>query len=218
MKVNVEKCGVMHLRRKGVMRSDERFHVGGEEIKAMVDYMYLGCVVDEYLSNVRMVEERAKAGAKALGDWLRRCRSTVGEVKGATFVRLLEMLVESVLLYGVEAWGCGGQLDAVESVQMRAARIFLGMGRRHPLVSLQFEMDMLPVKWEALRRGIEFWVQVMRMNDDRLVKVVMLEALEIGSKVKWVKDLQQSLEKFGWRGLNVVTLVTIKEVKQLLNY
>ena len=37
------------------------------------------------------------------------------------------MLVESVLLYGVEAWGCGGQLDAVENVQMRAARIFLGV-------------------------------------------------------------------------------------------
>ena len=53
------------------------------------------------------------------------------------------------------------------------------------MVSLQFETDMLPAKWEALRRGIEFWVQVMRMNDDRLVKVVMLEALEIGSKVKW---------------------------------
>ena len=47
----------------------------------------------------------------------------------------------------------------------------------------------------------------------RFVKVVMLEALEIGSKVKWVKDLQQSLEKLGWRGLNVVTLgrLTIKK-------
>ena len=58
----------------------------------------------------------------------------------------------------------------------------------------------------------------MRMNDNRLVKVVMLEALEVGSKVKWVKDLQQSLEKLGWRGLNVVALdgLTIKEVKQLL--
>ena len=43
-----------------------------------------------------MVEERAKAGAKALSDWLRRCRTTMGEVKGATFVRLLVMLVESV--------------------------------------------------------------------------------------------------------------------------
>ena len=64
-------------------------------------------------SNVRMVDERAKTGAKAPSDWLRRCRATVGEVKGATFVRLLEMLVESVLLYGVEAWGCGGQLNSV---------------------------------------------------------------------------------------------------------
>ena len=66
----------------------------------------------------------------------------------------------------------------------------------------------------ALRRGIEFWVQVMRLNDNRLVKVVMLEALEVGSKVKWVKDLQQSLEKLGWRGLNVMALdgLTIEEV------
>ena len=56
-------------------------------------------------------------------------------------MRLLEMLVESVLLYGVEAWGGGGQLDAVENVQMRAARIFLGVGRYHLLVSLQFEME-----------------------------------------------------------------------------
>ena len=82
------------------------------------------------------------------------------------------------------------------------------------MVSLQFEVDMLPVKWESFRRGIAFWVQVMRMNDDRLVKVVMLEALEIGSKVRWIKDLQQSLEKLGWRELNVVALdgLTIKEV------
>ena len=43
-----------------------------------------------------MLEERAKAGAKALSDWLGRCRATMGEVKGATFVRRLAMLVESV--------------------------------------------------------------------------------------------------------------------------
>ena len=95
---------------------------------------------------------------------------------------------------------------------MQAARILLGVGRCHLLVSLQFEMDKLPVKLEALRRGIEFWVQVMRMNDDRLVKMEMPEALEIGNKVRWVKDSRQSLEKLGWRGLNVVALdgLTIK--------
>ena len=58
----------------------------------------------------------------------------------------------------------------------------------------------------------------MRVDDDRLVKVVMLEALELGSKVRWVKDLHQSLERCVWRGLKVMALngVTAKEVKQQL--
>ena len=50
-------------------------------------------------------------------------------------------------------------------------------------------------------KGTEFWGQVMQMDDDRLLKEVMLEALERGSKVTWVKGLRQSLERVGWRGL-----------------
>ena len=68
----------------------------------MEEYKYLGCMVNDRLNCARMVEERAKAGAKALSDWIRRCRVAVGELRGETFVKLLEMLVDSVLLY---AWG-----------------------------------------------------------------------------------------------------------------
>ena len=32
-----------------------------------------------------MVEERVKAGAGALSDWLRRCKASVGEVRGGNF-------------------------------------------------------------------------------------------------------------------------------------
>ena len=97
VEVNVEKSGVMHMRRKGVKRTVERFYVGGKEIGVVEEYKYLGSVVNEYLTNVRMVEERGRAGVKALSDWFRRCRASVGEVKGATFVRLVELFVESVL-------------------------------------------------------------------------------------------------------------------------
>ena len=43
----------------------------------------------------------------------------------------------------------------------------------------------------------------------------MLEALKLESKVRWVKDLHQSLEGCGWRGLDVMVLngVTAEEVK-----
>ena len=102
-------------------------------------------------------------------------RVAVREVRRETFVKLMEMLVGSVLMYGAEVWG-GGQLGPVEGVQMRAARIFLGVGRLHPLVSLLYELNMMPLRWEGMRRCIEFWVMVMRLNDEKLLKVVMLEA------------------------------------------
>ena len=77
---------------------------------------------------------------------------------------------------------------------------------------------MLPMKWVAMKRSIEFWMQVMRMTDGRLLKVVMLEALEVGCKVRWVKELQQSLVRFGGKGLDAeaVSGLTMKKVKQVL--
>ena len=65
----------------------------------------------------------------------------MGEVRG-------EVLVGLVLMYGAEVWGDRGQLGPVEGVQMRAARIFLGVGRLHPLVPLQYELNMMPLRWK----------------------------------------------------------------------
>ena len=39
------------------------------------------------------------------------------------------------------------------------------MGRLHPSVSLQFEMCMLPLKRKAVRRAIDVWLQVLRMEE-----------------------------------------------------
>ena len=63
VEVNVEKCGVMHMRTRGVKRPGENFYVDSKEIEVVEEYKYLGCVINEQLGNRRMVEERAKAGA-----------------------------------------------------------------------------------------------------------------------------------------------------------
>ena len=48
--------------------------------------------------------------------------------------------------------------------------------------------------------------------------MVINEALELGSKMKRVKDLWQSLEVFGWKELDVKALseLTVREVKLVL--
>ena len=47
-------------------KSKEEFRVNGERIDIMTEYKYLGCVISEHLDGKRMLEERAKAGARAL--------------------------------------------------------------------------------------------------------------------------------------------------------
>ena len=74
------------------------------------------------------MHSRARAGARAVCAWRRRCRVAVGEVQGESFVKSLEGMMESVLLYRAEIWGSCRQTDALEKVPLRAARIYLGVG------------------------------------------------------------------------------------------
>ena len=81
-------------------------------------------------------------------------------------------------------------LDCIEQLQLRAYRIFLGVGRLHPKTSLQIEMGLLPLKCEAKKRGIEFCHKVMTMREERLVKRVAMESLSLKGKVKWQENLE----------------------------
>ena len=136
VKINVSKSGVMHMKQKRVARTDVQYVIDNEEIPKVEQYRYLGCVVDEHLELKNMVEERAVAGKKALGAWFHRCRSELGDVEVGVFRKLMSSLVESTMLYGAEIWGCNRDLEKIEQVQMRALRLFFGVGTLHPKVSL----------------------------------------------------------------------------------
>ena len=56
------------------------------------------------------------------------CMVAVGELQEKSFVKLLETMVESVLLYRAEVQGWCKQTDALEQVQFRVARTFLRVG------------------------------------------------------------------------------------------
>ena len=66
VRVNVDKCEIMHVRKKGVKRSQQEFVVNGEAVQNVVEY--LGCTIDDYAECRVMVNYRAKAGA-----WLGWC-------------------------------------------------------------------------------------------------------------------------------------------------
>ena len=49
----------MHIRKKGVRKTEEVFDVDGKRIEVVEKFKYLGCVVPEQMGSKRMVEEKA---------------------------------------------------------------------------------------------------------------------------------------------------------------
>ena len=137
-----------------------------------------------------MVEDRAEAGRIALGACLQRCQAEIGEVGIGIFRKLWGSLVESSMMYGVEIWGCSRHLEAMEQVQLRALRMFFGVGTLHPKASLLLEVKSLPVVWEAKMRCVKFWWKVLTSEwyEGRLLRKIARQAVECGKGV-WVKNL-----------------------------
>ena len=61
MEVNVERSGVMHMRRRGVKRTGETFLWMIRLKLWRIEYKYLGCMVNDQLNCAWMVEKKAKA-------------------------------------------------------------------------------------------------------------------------------------------------------------
>ena len=48
VKVNADKCSMMYIRRNDVKRTISIFSVGGEKVKVVESYQYLGCTVGKW--------------------------------------------------------------------------------------------------------------------------------------------------------------------------
>ena len=219
VQINVAKSGVMHVRNKKVKRCNVTYDIDGKTIPMVTSYKYLGCVIDEHLDLKDMIEDRAEAGRRALGACFSRCREEIGDMTVGIARKLMGSLVESTLMYGAEIWGCSRHLEAIEKVQLRALRMFFGVGTLHPKTSLWFEMQMLPLVWEARMRCVRFWLKVLSAKEyeGRLLKKIVSQAVECG-KGGWVKNMARCTDDFGWSGMEVdaVRSLSDSEIREML--
>ena len=73
----------------------------------------------------------------------------------------MSALVVSTMLFGAKIWDCKRSVEAVEQLQLRAFRVFFGVGTLHPKASLTIEMESLPSVWGARVRCMQFWYKVL---------------------------------------------------------
>ena len=78
-------------------------------------------------------------------------------------------------------------------------------------MSLLVEMGVLPLEWVAKLKCVELWYRVRKLEDERLVKHVAVEAWK-QREMKWMKDLKQSIREMGWGE------VKLEDVEKLSNF
>ena len=122
--------------------------------------------------------------------WFQRCTADLGDTGIGTFRKLMTSLVDSTMLYGAEVWGCCRNLQSVQQVQLRAARLFFGVGTLHPRTSLLLELGDLPVVWLAKMKCMVFWLKILTSAayNGRLLKRVSVEAIRL-NKGTWIKKM-----------------------------
>ena len=143
----------------------------------------------------------------------------MGDIGVGTFRKLMSSLVESTMLYGAEIWGCNRNLEGVEQTQLRALRMFFGVGTLHPKVSLLAEMGDLPIRWRAKLQCVLFWVRVLssRVYDGRLIRQVATEAVKFG-RGSWLRKMSMCCKEFGWKDVSMegVRGLSNAETKEML--
>ena len=217
---SVKKSAIIHFRKKSCLQWDHEFSIGGEVITMVTKYKYLGYVIDEFFDLNAMVDDRVEAGRRALGYLLRGAQSAVGVLFGCTFKKLYDSMVQSVLLYGAEAWGCLRCLEPLEQVQLRAFRTYFGVPRSHSRTSLLAEMEVLSVGWEARIRCIGFWHRILtdQRYHQRLIQRLAYAALMTPRRSQWIGKLEICLEAFGWQDCSCATLAGVsgRQLREML--
>ncbi|VDH90629.1 Hypothetical predicted protein [Mytilus galloprovincialis] len=193
LKMNIDKTKIMHCRKASMKPTDKTFNIGHQTIDLCKSYRYLGfeiCETVEFTKGVKLLHE---AGGRALGAMISKHFS----IKGLSFPvyeKLYYNTVVPVADYASEIWGLK-KYDFADKLQSRAARTFLGVGKRAPIPYLTGETCWMEVQLRHHLNMIRLWARIINMSSNRLPKIAYLSEKEKNRRNSWALEIKTILGK-----------------------
>ena len=142
--INTEKSKVMHFRRGRRKRSEFQFRVGDNILELTERYKYLGVIFTEKNDFTLNTENLARGAGRALGSVSSKLQ-TLKEFGIKTYEKLFNSCIVPILDYHSSIWGFK-DYSAIEAVQNRSIRYFLGVHRFAPKLAINGDIGWLPAK------------------------------------------------------------------------
>ena len=168
--INQEKTKIVHFRPVSIQETQYNFVCGELALEKTSTYKYLGLWFHEHLDMKFAVNELTKSASRALSALYTKFLN-VGGMDYDVFCKLYESLVEPVLFYGASLWGLSEQ-KKVNTVQNKACRYFLGLGKNASNLASQGDMGWSSCAHKQKIEACRLYLKIVRTPENRLVNKI----------------------------------------------
>lgn len=163
--VNARKTKIVIFRNGGKRNRGENCSFNGEEIAVVNEFKYLRFWFSRREGKEKHMSGmagKAQKAANATRDLMKRTgRDKIGERR-----RLMELLVQSMLNYGVEVWGWM-EIEGIEKMEGRYCKMTLGTAINTPKYIWRRELGINGIKYVAREKALRYVRDTMEMKDGR---------------------------------------------------
>jgi hypothetical protein len=168
--INTNKTQIMHFKKPSQPETDFEFQYGGNAIPKTKTYRYLGINMNNSLDIGKMVDTLGNASSRALANIISKFYK-IGGLDYMTFYTLYNAVVQPVMNYAAATWG-HKTYQKCSTVQNRAMRTILGVGRVTPIAALYGDLNWTPPYVKHKIEVIRYWLRLCKLPENRLTKKV----------------------------------------------
>ena len=185
LKVNSKKTEIIIFNSKGQLK--DIFKLGGETIKTVNTYKYLGIILHRSGTFSETVKSLSSKALKALFIMQKSLQSdTKSPIEIQT--KVFDAVIVPILTYCSEIWGqdllhnknnfSGDFVDdksRIEIVHMRFCKRLLRIPQITSNIAVRSELGRLPILNIILQRVIKYYTRLESLHENRLAKIVYLQ-------------------------------------------
>ena len=198
MTLNVKKNKVMIFNKTG-RHMRRNFYFGKDKVETTRQYKYLGFLVTPsgvIHSGLRDLKDRAlKAFHK-----LKNKMGITFKKHPSTTIKLFRSLIEPILLYASDFWGCLKMPDnnPVEVLHLSFCKQLLGVQKQTTNDGVLLELGQMPITLLARKRATKNWV---RLTTNTECNEIVIDSFQnaITMDLTWPKNIESLISEIGLR-------------------
>jgi len=194
-------------------RKRNKLYVNGDSIESVNKIKYLGIDFFADMNLTKMINNRVNAGILYFHLIWRPLRKMNYSNIPMAF-KLFDAQIVPKVLYGAHMWSAGAG-ETIERIQTTFIKKLFSLPPQTAGYILRLELMRYQVKVKIFARILRFWNKIVKLPDDRLIKICLVEAMtQVDSprEVSWFKDLSLLFREVG---LSVTLAYSLAQLNKL---